>query len=120
MSVLLTVGGQNYFIDFANIEKVLSSGNSGGFKGGMITETEINETYEEGKEMPSTKVVITRTFHKSKEVDGFRYETIRNMIDILLTTEDVEDLKGGLGSQPISFKIAFNTLIEYGILNIAE
>lgn len=118
MSVLLKVGGQNYFIDFANIEKVLSSSDSG-FKGGLITETDIVEGLDEN-DKSLYKTITKKEFYKSKEVDGFRYETIRTMIEILLTTEETEDVRGNLDKLPISFKLAFNTLIEYGILNIAE
>lgn len=118
MSVQLKIGNQNYFIDFKNIDTVLSSSNSG-YKGGMITETKTTTIMDEN-DKPKEKVVVSKEFYKSKEVDGFRYETIRTMIDILLTTEDTEDVRGELSKLPISFKLAFNTLIEYGILNIAE
>lgn len=118
MSVQLKIGNENYYIDFKNIETVLSSSESG-FKGGMITETKTTEGLDkDGKS--NFKTINTKEYHKSKEVDGFRYETIRTMIDILLTTEDTEDVRGSLEKQPLSFKLAFNTLIEYGILNIAE
>ena len=118
MSVQLKIGGQNYFIDFANIEKVLSS-NDTSFKGGMITETNTTVAYDE-KNKAVSKEVQTKEFHKSKEVDGFRYNTIQMMIDILLTSEDNESITGDLTKLPISFKLAFNTLIEYGILNVSE
>jgi hypothetical protein len=55
----------------------------------------------------------------------FRYETIKDMMDIIFSDDDEEDPavkvnKKKLDSQPMSFKIAFNTLLEYGVLNIAE
>lgn len=117
MSVLLTFGGQQYFIDFLNIDTVLSSG-SAGLKGGLITETKTTTFKDfEGKE---TTTVEENEVYKSKEVDGFRYETIREMISIILENNDEDDGITNLNSKSISFKLAFNTLIEYGILNIAE
>lgn len=114
MSALLKISGENYFIDFANIEKLISSG----FKGGEITDSETVETFENGKSI--SKITTNKTYQKGKEVDAFRYESIREMIDILLTTEEGEDSLGSLNKTSISFKLAFNTLIEYGVLNIVE
>ena len=120
MSIFLKVGNQNYYLNFENIEKVLSS-RSSGFKGGLIDEKETTENYDDKNKLVG-KTVVTRNYHKSKEVDGFRYETLRNMIELLLTTEDENDMTNGkdLVKQPINFKLAFNTLLEYGILDIAD
>lgn len=116
MSVLLSIGGNKYFLDFSNTQKILSSGDSG-FKGGMVTETKTTKVLDSEGNVTST-VVETNEFYKSKEVDGFRYETIRTMVDILFSEIDETDGALGLTNKSISFILAFNTLIEYGILNI--
>jgi hypothetical protein len=122
MSNLLNIGGQNYFIDFQSAEKLLTSGST--FKGGKVEDKETTETFDSDGKLIG-KVVITKETLRGKEVDMFRYETIKDMMDIIFSDDDEEDPavkvnKKKLDSQPMSFKIAFNTLLEYGVLNIAE
>lgn len=54
------------------------------------------------------------------EIDGPKYDLLRMCLEILLTyNEDVDDAMGvtkALESTTIPFKIAFNTLVSYGIL----
>lgn len=52
-------------------------------------------------------------------VDVAKYEMLRDMIAIVLQTADDIDEKLGmmsLNSLPVSFKLAYNTLIHYDIL----
>jgi len=64
--------------------------------------------------------VITNTFTSERQVDTTRYETIRTMLDIVLTYDEILDDKlgfdRGVESLPINIKIAINTLLRYGIL----
>lgn len=56
-------------------------------------------------------------------IDVTKYEMIREMIGVVLNTnESVDDKLGmvGLDSLPIPFKISYNTLIHYNILKEIE
>ncbi len=56
-------------------------------------------------------------------IDVTKYETIREMIATVIDTNtEIDDKMGivGLNSLPISFKIAYNTLIHYDILDEVE
>ena len=113
MSVFIKINNENYFIDFLSIENLLSLGNPG-FEGGMIEETTTTTNFNSRGEKES-EVIINENRYRSKEVDSFKYETIRNMISVILDTE-----AGSENDYSIGFKLSFNTLVEYGILNIAE
>lgn len=58
------------------------------------------------------------------EIDGPKYDLLRMCLEIIFTySEDVDDAMGvnkALESTTIPFKIAFNTLISYGILTEVE
>ena len=49
-----------------------------------------------------------------------KYETIRTLFEVILTTQDEVDgdlgVERALGKLPLPFKLSFNTLIEYGII----
>ena len=55
-----------------------------------------------------------------KQIDSTRYETLRLMLDIILSYDiEIDDslgFKRGVNKMPINVKIAMNTLIEYGVL----
>jgi hypothetical protein len=56
-------------------------------------------------------------------IDVTKYEMIREMVGVILTTgETIDDKLGmvGLDSLPIPFKISYNTLIHYDILKEIE
>jgi hypothetical protein len=56
-------------------------------------------------------------------IDVTKYETIREMVGVIMdNTTEVDEKMGiiGLNSLPISFKIAYNTLIHYDILSEVE
>jgi hypothetical protein len=94
---MLNVLGNNYFIDFDEIEKYIDM--SG------VPEKEINE--EEGG-MSEMKVNI------------IKYEMIKMMLEVILSEEtDVDEKLGMKNSNNISvpFKIAFNSLLNKNLIN---
>jgi hypothetical protein len=94
---MLNVLGNNYFIDFDEIEKYIDM--SG------VPEKEINE--EEGG-MSEMKVNI------------IKYEMIKMMLEVVLSEEtDVDEKLGMKNSNNISvpFKIAFNSLLNKNLIN---
>lgn len=122
MSNLLKIGGQNYFIDFETAEKLLTNGSV--FKGGEVQDVETTEVFDANNKLVS-KTVSTKKYFRGKEVDMFKYENINDMIGIIFSNDEESDSgvksnKKELENQPLSFKVAFNTLLEYGVLNIAE
>lgn len=88
-------------------------------KNDKVIETETTQMFDATMNPTSTSVV-TREFQRGKEIDMSKYEMIRTMIDIILAyNEEIDDslgIKRAFDGLPISFKIAFNTLIKYGIL----
>lgn len=113
---ILEFGGIAYYIDFDGLENILKSDPD--LEQKDIKETETKTTYIQGG---VEKTEITeRSYYKGREIDISRYETYRTLIEILLTyNEESDDTLGpekALHSTPLPFKIAFNTLVRYGIL----
>lgn len=117
-STVLEFGGVAYYIDFEGIDNMLKT-NDPDLSSREIEETETETTYiNEG----ITKTVVkTKKYHKSREIDLARYETYRYLLEIILTyiweyEDDTMGVELGLKETSLSFKIAFNTLVNYGIL----
>lgn len=115
--ILLEIAGVVYYIDFDNIEKILTSTDSD-LEAKEMEETETKTTYINGG-IEKTEIT-TKKYHKGREVDLSRYETYRTLLEILVTNNEELDtsmgLELGMKSAPLSFKVAFNTLVKYGIL----
>ena len=115
--IVLEFGGVAYYIDFDGIDNILKSGDPD-LDSKDIEETETETTYVNGGVEKTT--IKTRGYHKGREVDLARYETYRTLIEILLTYNEEDDgslgVERGLIKTPLPFKIAFNTLVKYGIL----
>jgi hypothetical protein len=114
--IILEFGGVGYYLDFDGIENILKSDSI--LESGEIDETETTNTYIQGG-LQKTEVTV-RKYYKGKEIDISRYETYRSLIEILLTYHDDSDDSLGteraLSGAPLPFKIAFNTLVKYGVL----
>lgn len=115
---ILKFGGIAYYVDFDGIDNMLKTGDPD-LESKEMEEVETETTYINGG--IEKTIVKTKTYHKSREVDLARYETYRYLLEILIThnDEDSDDLMGvelGLKTSPLPFKIAFNTLVNYGIL----
>jgi hypothetical protein len=68
-----------------------------------------------------SKEILETKKERTLEVDSTKYELIRALLEVVL--DDVEDdMDDSLGSdralakRPLSYRIAFNTLLTYGIL----
>ena len=115
--IVLEFGGVAYYLDFDGLQNILKSDPD--LEQREVTETETTTTYIQGG---VEKTEITeRTYYKGREIDLSRYETYRAMLEILLnyTSEDDDGTLGverALYNAPLPFKIAFNTLVKYGIL----
>jgi hypothetical protein len=114
--ILLEFGGISYYIDFDGLSNILK--NDPELEQKEAKETETKTTYIQGG-VEKTEV-IERTYYKGLEIDISRYETFRALFEILLTHNEESDTTLGaeraLNDAPLSFKLAFNTLVKYGIL----
>lgn len=115
--ILLEIAGVVYYIDFDNIEKMLTSTDSD-LEAKEVEETETKTTYINGG-IEKTEIT-TKKYHKGREVDLSRYETYRTLLEILFSNNEELDASMGLElgtkNAPLSFKVAFNTLVKYGVL----
>ena len=93
----LEFGGKEFYIDFTKLREIVV----------------LEDATKNGEEDLSGNI----------HIDVTKYETIREMLGVIMDNNtEVDDKMGiiGLNSLPISFKIAYNTLIHYDILNEVE
>lgn len=115
----LDFGGSIYYIDLSAFDKLLTI--DGLLEPKNVVETETTIAYGE-KNKVLEKAVTTRESQKNKEINIATYETVRMLLEIILTFSEGEDVDNALGSHralqasTLSFKIAFNTLLKYGII----
>jgi len=116
----LEIGGEKLFIDFEQLNTMLTSGDPS-LKAGDGSESEVKETFGSDGLLIGKKVV-TNHFTKPRVIDGFRYEILMQMIQKLMDSESEADSLGKVGFDNFTVGeiIAFNTLIEYKVLNIIE
>ena len=112
---LIDIGGQLFIIDLDSFSSLLTMKT----ESDKTIETEIKVNYDD-KGAPIGTTITTREYEKNPEVDGPKYDLFRMCLEILFTYNDeLDDSLGfelAMSKTTISFKMAFNTLIEYGIL----
>ena len=120
MEGMIDIGGSLFKIDLGSFSDVLAT-NDG--NGGKSYEVETTINYDNAG-MPIGSTVVSREFEKGNEIDGPKYDILRMCLEILFTyNEEVDDAMGlakALESTSIPFKVAFNTLLDYGILKEVE
>ncbi len=114
--ILLEFGGIGYYIDFDGLKNILRTDPQ--LEEKDAKESETKTTYIQGG-VEKTEIV-ERTYYKGLEMDISRYETFRYLLEILLTYNEESDTTLGaeraLNDTSLPFKIAFNTLVKYGVL----
>ena len=118
---MLDIFGKKYFIDFEVLDDFLLI--DGSVNQDNIQKTErIIQLFDETGKIVSKEVTIDDNI-KHKEINGVRFELIRNFIEDLASGSETnsEDYDETLGSRnlkkmPMRFKLAFNTLLFYNIL----
>lgn len=117
-NLMVDIGGVTLIIDLERYTEVISTNTEP--KG---VETESKTTFDAGGNAQSS-VITAREYEKAKEVDAPKYDVLRMCLEIILTYNDEVDDKMGLdralAETPISFKVAYNTLLNYGILKEVE
>lgn len=120
---MIEFGGKTYFIDFEKIDQLVTIQNQG--KAQVIKDTEEIVIYD-AKDVKQQTQITTSKYTKGKEVDGLKYETIRLMLEVILKSRQDDDEDSTLGidrvlnKTSLSFKIAFNSLINAGVLKEME
>lgn len=114
---MLSFDGTNYFINLERIDEIIGADES--LKATVLEDIETKTFYDaEGK--VTSYDVTSRKYHKSKEIDGAKYETINMMLQIIMQEgEPIDDTLGSdraFAEMPFNYKIAFNTLLHFGIL----
>jgi hypothetical protein len=115
---MVKIGGKTYFIDLGAIGNVISGKEE--FKATKVNETETVIYYNEKNEETGRQVHI-KEFIKGQEFDAAIYGVVKDLIDIVIIPyeNEMDESLGfdrGMLKQPLSFKLAFNTLEHYGIL----
>jgi len=117
---MLDFGGSVYYLDINKFTELIRMEHP---KGECVTESVTKEIKDEKNKTITSEVVTTKR-ERDIYIQQTTYELFREMIDILLSK--VEEMDEQLGSEralnqsDISYKIAFNTLIHYGILVAVE
>lgn len=118
---MIEFGGVVYYIDMLALDKMISPKNLK--QSDDIVVTQKTKIIDESGTTIHTEIVET-TNPRSKEVDITKYEIIRMMIETLIDYDDELDtalgIETALNKTPLSYKLAFNTLINYGILKEKE
>ena len=118
MENLIDIGGTVYTIDLDAYTKLLVTTDD---EKGVETES---KTEFDSAGQPIGTTVTTREYDKGPDIDGPKYDVIRMCLEILFTfSEELDDdlgIERALAKTPISFKMAFNTLLSYGILKEEE
>lgn len=118
---MIEFGGINYYIDIDALDKAITP--KGTKPTDKVSLYETKEVKNSEGEVIGTESVETTSL-RGKEIDGPKYDIIRMMIETLIDYDDESDTSLGadraLDKTPLSYKIAFNTLYNYGILKEKE
>jgi hypothetical protein len=113
----LDFGGTTYYVDLEAFDKLLSI--DGNLSPKTVLDTVETKTFDEKGKLTGSEISTTTTT-KNKEINIATYETLRMFLEIVLTYHDESDDTLGadraLLGTPLSFKIAFNTLLKHGII----
>jgi uncharacterized membrane protein YjjP (DUF1212 family) len=118
---MIEFGGIYYYIDFKAFETLLGVNE---ILNDEITKSIMTTTTRDSNGLITSIVDVVTKTPKSKEIDITKFELIRDLLDKVLNSEDEGDTALGgeraLAENPLSYKIAFNTLYEYGIIKEKE
>lgn len=118
---MIEFGGNYYYIDFDALDESVCSNDA--WKAREVTDVEVT-TIKDAKGNIINTEEVKKTYYKGKEIDGSKYDIIRLCIEVLVDyDEEMDDTLGSersLTKTPLSYKIAFNTLLNEGILKEKE
>ena len=113
----LDFGGITYYIDLEAFDTLLTI--DGSLSSKKVVDTVETKIFDEKGKLTGSEISTTTT-SKNKEINIATYETLRMFLEIVITyNEESDDTLGAdraLLGTPLSFKIAFNTLLKHGII----
>lgn len=115
---MIEFGGTIYYIDLESVDKIVNTPS-----GNMITKETKTYLNEKGKVISSE--VNENTFERPSEMNSVKYDFIRVLLEVVMD-DDPDETDATLGHDrildktPLSYRIAFNTLLKYGILKEEE
>lgn len=113
---MLDFGGSVYYLNVNKFTELIKMDHP---NGNEIIES-VTKEIKDDKGKTITSEIITTKKERDMYIQQTMYELFREMIDIVLNESDDMDEELGsnraLDKTTISYKIAFNTLIHYGIL----
>lgn len=118
---MIQFGENTYYIDIDVLESVISPE----LHPSKLVETQTKTYLDENGKIISVEVNEHST-ERIREVNAAKYDLIRTMIEVVLDVTDSDEIDATLGAErglekaSLSFKLAFNTLYEYGILKEKE
>ena len=112
---MIEIFGEIYYIDFDIIDKFLSPDSQ--FKPRKIIEKQTTVTFD-SKGNTISKMEVENETYKPTEINGVRFEIIRNFIEDI--SDPTNNTGASLAEMSIGFKLAFNTLTAYRILKPIE
>ena len=118
---MIEFGGIYYYIDLDNLDRTITSKLTKPTD--KITLTEEKEVTDDKGNIIGTEKLVTTSL-RDKEIDVPKYETIRLMLEKIIDDEEEYDTTLGvdraLDKTSLSYRLAFNTLCNYGILKEKE
>lgn len=118
---MIEFGGVLYYINLEAFEDAISTQKSSEEDAVFSTET---ITKKNGSGIIEYEKKIVTSAPKDREVDIIKFEIVRNLLDVVLDYDDESDTSLGadraLEKTSLSYKMAFNTLYEYGIIKEKE
>jgi hypothetical protein len=118
---MIEFGDKIYYIDMKALEKAISA--KGSLKPGY--EIEVNTvTTKDEKDNVISVITTENKREKGKEIDGTKYDILRLCLETIIDyNDDIDESMGaerGLSKTPFAYKLAFNTLMEEGVLKEQE
>ena len=118
---MIEFGGILYFLDVEALEDSITL--KGNNPKELITDTTTTTYYDaDGKATHSEK--IETSTERGREIDATKYDILRMCVEVLIDyNEESDDTLGAdraLEKTPLAYKLAFNTLLSYGILKETE
>lgn len=118
---MIEFGGVIYSIDIDALEAIISPA----LDPSKLVEIHKKTYLDEKGDIISVEVNEIFT-ERIREVNAAKYDLLRTMIEVILDVTDSDEIDDTLGADrglekgSLSFKIAFNTLYDYGIIKEKE
>jgi len=113
---MIYFGDSAYYINLKAFDKAITLTLD---KSEYVTETEETITLD-GANNVIQKEIISKTIPRGKEIDAAKYSLLNTCIEYILDNEDVQDdtlgAERALSQTSLGYKIAFNTLLNEGII----